>query len=153
MDRKLVRNGFVVASLAMLLGGCGSVDIVPISPEEAAGAHREDAPKGYIVYAPVVVVEIRADKAGGCAVSRTMVLPDYRRPYRVRVRNGFGKSGVELAFQDGWLLARVKESADNTAVLSALTEAFQAQAVNCPAAGLYRVNPDSGALERFLEYR
>ncbi len=152
MDRKLVRNGFV-ASLAVLLGGCAGVDIVPIPPEEAAGVHRKDAPRGYIVYAPMVVVEIKADKAGGCAVGTTMVLPDYRRPYRVRVRNGFGKSGVDLEFQDGWLLGRVKESADNTAVLSALTEAFQAQAVNCPAAGLYRVNPDSGALERVLAYR
>ena len=152
MDRKLVRNGFI-ASLAVLLGGCGSVDIVPIPPQEAAGVHRKDAPEGYIVYAPMVVVEIKADKAGGCAVGRTMVLPDYRRPYRVRVRNGFGKSGVELEFQDGWLLARAKESADNTAVLSALREAFQAQAVNCPKAGLYRVDQDSGTLERFLEYR
>jgi hypothetical protein len=148
----------------LLLGACSGVDIRPISPTLAAKAHGEEgAASGYVVYGPMVVVEVSRvcvvkdakgacrDDETRCAAGAPFVLPDFTKPFLVDVRNGFGKAGVDLTIADGWRLAGIKDQSDNTAILGAIEKLALARMAEprtasegalrggCAAPGLYRV--------------
>lgn len=172
-------KSIAVVSMIMLgLSGCAGVDIKPISQDQALRAHQAgSSASGYIVYEPVVVVEVSQkdvcvakDDKGNCKAQETrcsagtpFVLPDYSKPYLVDVKSGFGKSGVDITITDGWRLGNVKDNSDNTAVLGTVEKLLgiksptvieAAKAGNCKTPGLYRltIDKDGVALTRMLVY-
>lgn len=121
-----------------LLGGCAGVSINPISPAKDRDAHTDaGGVSGYIVYAPMLVVQIGETElctqraADGkcsamklvCTMSAPTVMPDYDKPFRVDIHSGLGKAGAEIQIADGWRLAGVKDTSDNTALLTFLEKA------------------------------
>jgi hypothetical protein len=164
-------------SLAVLLlcgsvAGCAGVDITPISSRDETDAHAGTRPRsGYIVYEPMVVVEVsekevcRArDEKGACrevvavcAAGTPFLLPDMSKPFLVDVRSGFGKTGVEVTITNGWQLGSIKDNSDNTALLGAIekvaslalarTTAPDAAGRGCKAPGLYRVNATADRID------
>jgi hypothetical protein len=149
---------------AGVLAGCSGLDIRPISPELDARAHREDGTaSGYVVYGPMVVVEVSRvcvvkdakgacrDDETRCAAGAPFVLPDFSKPFLVDVKSGLGKAGVDVTIVDGWRLGSVKDQSDNTAILGAIeklalarmaeprTAGEEAVRGGCAAPGLYRV--------------
>ena len=121
----------VFASFAVLvpLAGCASLDIVATSKSdvERLWSGNSNTKSGYVIHAPMVVVERRllnscdGDKCQlVCAFGKPFTLPDLTRPYLINARPGLGKLDVELAIGDGWRLDSMKQSVDNTAILGAL---------------------------------
>jgi hypothetical protein len=162
-----MRSRTIVWVLAVTLAGCAGVDIRPISQERAVQAHGgADKERGYLVYEPVVVVEVgprqactTAEAKGRCSLQTQcvagapFVLPDYSRPYLVSTRSGLGKTGLDMTIVDGWRLGSLKDSSDTGAMLGILEKlATRAPAgdapmsgeSNCKAAGLYRVVAEDG---------
>ena len=146
------RFGLLVV-LVLALAGCAGLDIQPLTPQQAAAAHAGNGPAGYIVYAPMMVVEI-SDR-NGCRVGAPFQLPDYARPYRLRSRSGLGRSGVDVSIADGWMLGGFKDTSDNTALLGTAGQLLGMRGgtggpppAGCRAPGLYRLvaRPD-GAVE------
>ena len=156
---------FALLAIAMLVAGCSGVDIRPISPALEREAHaRDGAASGYVVYGPMVVVEVAVrevcltkDKAScevRCAAGAPFVLPDLSKPFLVDVRNGFGKSGVDVGINDGWRLGSLKDQTDNSAILGSIEKlalsrmgiaadaTTKSQPGGCAKAGLYRVDFD-----------
>jgi hypothetical protein len=139
--------GWMIGALA--LAGCVGLDIRPLTPQQAAAAHGGGAPAGYIVYAPMSVVEI-ADR-DGCRAGTPFQLPDYSRPYLLRSRGGLGRSGVDVSISGGWMLGGFKDSSDNGALLGAAgallamrgAGATEAAGGACRAPGLYRLAPQA----------
>jgi len=152
--------GIVVAACA--LAGCSGVSIRPISPALERSAHEQDGTvSGYVVYGPMVVVEIAVrevcvakndrgactEQETRCSAGEPFVLPDLDKPFLVDVRNGFGKAGVDLTIADGWRLSSIKDQSDNTAILGAIEKIALARTSDtsarrvggCSAPGLYRV--------------
>jgi hypothetical protein len=142
---------------SMVLAGCAGLDIQPLTPQQAAAAHAGAGPAGYIVYAPMTVVEI-SDR-DGCRAGAPFQLPDYARPYRLRSRSGLGRSGVDVSIADGWMLGGFKDSSDNGALLDAAGAVLGRRggpgaggqpggAGACRAPGLYRLVPGAaGGIE------
>ena len=153
-------------SAAVLLAGCGGIDVRPISQERALGAHDTGGDeRGYIVYEPVVVVEVgprqvcnATDSKGKCALhtqcvaGAPFILPDYSRPYLLSAKAGLGKTGLDMTIVDGWRLGSLKDTSDNGAILGALEKLAargatdEAGVSGCKAAGLYRVVAERGDL-------
>jgi len=153
----------------LFLPACAGVSITPIDQTKAADAHRAGGDvKGYIVYAPVVVVEVSAktvcikqkqdkceDYAVVCAAGTPFTLPDYTKPYVVEVKSGLGKAGVDIALKDGWLISHIKDSSDNTAILGMVEKliGLDKKSVDpkasgaCSVAGLYRVKLDGQGIK------
>ena len=154
-------TGWVVAG-ACALAGCSGVDIRPISPDLERQAHtRDGTASGYVVYGPMVVVEIAVrevcvakndrgactEQEARCSAGAPFVLPDLDKPFLVDVRNGFGKAGVDLTIADGWRLSSIKDQSDNTAILGAIEKSALARTFDtaarrvggCSAPGIYRV--------------
>ena len=153
---------------ACALAGCSGVDIRPISPDLEAQSHtRDGTASGYVVYGPMVVVEValrevcvmRNDKGAcveheaRCAAGPPFVLPDLNKPFLVDIRNGFGKAGVDLTIADGWRLGGLKADVDNSAILGTVekliplmraTDGTTRRRGDCAAAGLYRVAIEAG---------
>jgi hypothetical protein len=151
--------------IAFGLYGCAGIDITPLSKDQVEKAHQGNSDlRGYIVYAPMVVVEISAkdvclekDSKGSCAkpggtgcfAGSPFVLPDYSKPYLVNVRSGFGKTGVDITITDGWRLGNIKDNSDNTAVLGTVEKILGGQIRSlgpgarageiCKVPGLYQV--------------
>lgn len=168
----------MLVTFLLTLGGCAGIDIHSISPDEATAAHKGSTLPGYIVYAPMVVVEVaakdvcvRKDKSGNCTYQETrcsagapFLLPDYSKPFLVRSKSGFGKAGADITIVDGWRLGAIKDNSDNTAILGAIASALGTKsfvgpskpaAGGCDIAGLYRVNSDSTrgiTLQQILSY-
>lgn len=153
-----------------LLAGCAGLEITTLRPEQVDQARKsaDKALDGYVLYEPVVVVEVSLkdvcvagkDEKGNCkaatvvqcSASTPFLLPDYSRPYLVRSKNGFGKAGVDVAISDGWRLGSIKDNSDNTAVLGTIEKIFgiksiapSADGATCKAPGLYQVTLESGA--------
>lgn len=138
--KKISAYVLILAMLA-LLAGCAGIDIKPITAERAQKSHTTGTDdKGYIVYSPAVIVEIKEDTiclkqdAGGkcsepkivCKISeKPILLPDYSKPFLVRPQSGFGKTDVELSIADGWRLDKVTDKSDNTAVLDSVIKAVK----------------------------
>ena len=160
------RSTVWIAAGALALAGCSGVDIRPISPTLEREAHtRDGAASGYVVYGPMMVVEVtprevcvvKGEKGAcgttetRCAVGTPFALPDLAKPFLVDIKSGFGKSGVELTITNGWMLGGIKDHSDNTAILSLLEKVAvpmlrasedPAKRAACSAAGLYRVDID-----------
>ena len=175
----MTRTTALGAFVAYWLAGCSGVDIRPISPALEARAHQEDGvARGYVVYGPMVVVEValrevcvaRNDKGActqeefRCAVGAPMLLPDHSKPFLVDVRSGLGKAGVDLTIAGGWRLAGIKDQSDNSAILGAIEKIAAARLAAerkaapdkgaCAKPGLYRVKvaPDGIDLVPLLAY-
>ncbi|MBW2570520.1 MAG: hypothetical protein JRD93_15650 [Deltaproteobacteria bacterium] len=160
----------------LMFAGCAGIDIKPITAEKAQNAHKTGTDdKGYIVYSPVVIIEIKEemicleqDANGKCVKSKTVckaeklpyLLPDYSKPFLIRPQSGFGKTDVELNIAEGWCLDSVKDKSDNTAVLGDVIKAVKEVAAiaksltppsdkieGCPKTGLYRLEYSEGKLE------
>ncbi len=154
----------ITASIA----GCAGVDITPISPAEEAAAHAGGGKlKGYIVYEPMVVVEVTQKQVGTtitCSAGTPFILPDTSRPFLVNARSGLGKAGVDVTIVNGWQLGNIKDSSDNTALLGTVEKILGVSGVKeitregpagkCKEPGLYRVNlePRGVTLSRLLVY-
>jgi len=137
---------------SMALAGCAGLDIRPLTREQAASAHAGGGPAGYIVYAPMTVIEV-SDK-DGCRAGAPFQLPDYSKPYLVRSRSGLGRNGVDVAINEGWMFGGIKDTSDNSALLDAVGTVFGIRggqggagpggaggtaAGSCRAPGLYRL--------------
>jgi hypothetical protein len=162
----------VLGTLASFtVAGCAGLDITPISPADEAAAHAGVRPlKGYVVHAPMVVIEIsrrevcpRDDKGKctgptevACVAGTPFTLPDPTRPFLVDIRSGLGKAGVDVAIANGWQLGNLKDSSDNTAILGAIEKIAGTRLMplsrddpggrSCPA-GLYRLRGDGTGFE------
>lgn len=160
---------FIIFVGLFILTGCAGTYIKPITAEMAQKAHTTGTDdKGYIVYSPVVIVEIKEDAiclkkdADGkcsepkivCKISeKPILLPDYSKPFLIRPQSGFGKTDVEISIVDGWQLGKVSDKSDNTAVLgdvikavkdvTSLTKGVQTapsdKIEGCAKSGLYRL--------------
>lgn len=161
-------RAYLVASLVSLsLSACAGLDIKPISSgDEAASRSGQKNLSGYVVYQPMVVVEVTPkeicskDNEGKCTTSLKIIcsagapftLPDLSKPFLVNVRSGFGKAGVDVAIANGWQLGNIKDNSDNTAILGAIKELADikiavASEGTCKAPGLYRVNLTAKGVE------
>lgn len=160
-----------VSVAALALSGCSGVSIKPISKDDATKAHMPNsAASGYIVYEPMVVVEIsqkdvcveKGEKDActksvvRCSAGTPFVLPDYSKPYLVGIKSGLGKNGADITITSGWMLGNVKDNSDNTAILGAVEKLFTAsilstsastQSADCKASGLYRVMATDDGVE------
>jgi hypothetical protein len=159
-----MRNLVLIPLFALGLTACAGLDIIPISPKDEESAHTQKKRKGYIVYQPMVVVEVtrkeictEKDDKGTCKTSEIacsagtpFTLPDPSKPFLIDVRSGLGKAGVDVSISNGWQLGNIKDNSDNTAVLGAIKEitGFRTsmkssgpkEKTTCEAPGLYRVN-------------
>lgn len=167
-----MRKIFIIFVGLFILVGCTVAYIKPISAERARNAHTTDTDdKGYIVYSPAVIVEIKEDAicpkkdADGkcsepkivCKISdKPILLPDYSKPFLIRPQSGFGKTNVEISINDGWMLGKVTDKSDNTAVLDNVIKAVKgvtaltkgvSKAEGCPKAGLYKLEYSKGNLQ------
>jgi hypothetical protein len=133
--------------------GCSGLDIKPISAQQDENAHNGEINlNGYIVYEPVIAVEV-STKDEKCSVGSPFVLgPDYSKPFIINTRSGFGKAGVDVTIQNGWMLSAIKDNSDNTAVLGtierlAMKEFKSSPPVTaknkCISEGIYRVILDN----------
>lgn len=161
----------LIASIVFtgLLSGCAGLEITTLRPEQVVQARQSmaGALDGYVVYEPIVVVEVSVkdvclagkDEKGNCkaatviqcAATTPFLLPDYSRPYLVRSKNGLGKAGVDVAISDGWRLGSIKDNSDNTAILGTIEKVLGIKSVvpdtgnaGCKAPGLYQVTLDNG---------
>lgn len=172
-----MKSRIFAALLIFSLIGCAGVSIKPISLKMALEAHQDSSCNspcinGYIVYEPIVVVEVsqkevclEKDSKGDCkkqvircSAGTPFVLPDYTKPYLVNIKSGIGKSGVDVTISDGWRLGNVKDNSDNTALLGTVGDMLGAFKTfssltkpaideNCKAPGLYRVTVENGAVK------
>lgn len=150
--------------LPVSLCACAGVDVTALTPAQAQHMHAGGkVPAGYVVYAPMVVVEVTQeevcvakDDKGHCQAQETrclagkpFTLPDESRPYLVSLRSGLGKAGSQIDITDGWMLGRMRDDADGTSSLGLVQKLLGlrlGQAVEtgaggghaCMAAGLYR---------------
>lgn len=126
---------------AMAASGCSGLQIASISKDDAGKAHQGAGHSGYIVYHPRVLVRVGAEKRcpadkmpdgkcdpknaslDYCEVSPPFYLPDYDKPYRVDVKTGIGKAGVDVAIANGWMLSSFKDNSDNSVLLGELIKA------------------------------
>lgn len=134
--KKLIGGAF----LAILLAGCSGLEITTLNYQKVNDAH--DSKKttaqlnGYVVYEPMLVFQVSlvcadgktdiskcADSPQNCIISAPILLPDYSKPYLVRSKNGFGKSGVDMTIVDGWRLGETKDESDNSAILDVIAKA------------------------------
>jgi len=167
----MYRSIFVASSL-FILTGCAGLDISSLTVDDANKAHVNTGQvKGYIVYQPMIVVEISErelclarNAAGKCTSVKTVcgigdpkTMPDYSKPYLVNPKSGFGKAGVEVDIEDGWRLGKIKDESDNTELLSVLAEGAGIQSTEnlvpsngdvtgCSQSGLYRLKLDEGKM-------
>jgi len=161
---------------ALVVAGCAGVDVRPITARQAESAHEAGRDvRGYIVYAPLVVVEVsrqegcigKDDKGHcvpgvQCVAGKPFLLPDYSRPYLIDAHAGLGRAGLDVTIADGWRLGSLKDSSDNGDLLGALdkimtrsgTAGARSTDGECRAAGLYRVStgPDGLELSKLLVY-
>jgi hypothetical protein len=169
-----------IAAGALALAGCSGVEIRPISPALERASHEKDgSASGYVVYGPMVVVEVAprevclakdaakgtcTDEETRCAVGTPFVLPDYTKPFLVDIKSGFGKAGVDVTIADGWRLGNVKDNSDNSAILGLVEKiavpllraekSATTRRGGCSQPGLYRVEIDGTGvkLSRLIAY-
>ncbi|CAK0778521.1 conserved hypothetical protein [Gammaproteobacteria bacterium] len=145
-------------------------------PDDEFNAHKTGNRKGYIIYEPMVVVEVskkelcdgikneKGECKGNiiitCSAGTPFILPDLLKPFLVDARSGFGKAGVEISITNGWQLGSLKDNSDNTAVLGmvkSIADNIKPQSLyaksahfkteKCQAEGLYRVSLTTKGLD------
>lgn len=157
-----------MALLLLMLSACAGVNIRPISTEQEKAAHSGDSSvQGYIVYAPLILFSVGETEVCTkplpkdqtcpadairrvCGVGSPIVIPDFSKPFAVDIQTGLGKAGADIQIADGWRLTGVKDSSDNTALLTLLQKAvgvsIAATEAGCAElAGLYRWKIDPNA--------
>ena len=159
-----MKMNILVPLLAACVAGCSGLEITPLSPAEEAASHAgATGLRGYIIYAPMVVVEVSqkevcsaqdakgrctGDSVISCSAGTPFVMPDTSKPFLVNSKSGLGKAGVDIAISNGWQLGSIKDNTDNTALLGTLEKiialgaksiAREGAAGQCKASGLYRV--------------
>lgn len=167
-----MKKYFLISIVTMTLAGCAGLDITPISPSEEASAHAGNSTlKGYVIYEPMVVVEVtnkevcreKDDKGNcketpeiACSAGSPFTLPDPSKPFLLNTRSGFGKAGVDVTITNGWQLGNLKDNSDNTAILGTIEKLAGSKSYSatssissnkCKAPGLYRVNIKDSAVE------
>lgn len=145
-------------SLCLAFCGCSGLELRAVGPITDDFFKDSNKKKGYFVYEPIVVVEISdetqcLEKKGEtcskmgtpkCKVGTPFYLPNYKRPYLVNSKTGFGKAGVDVTITNGWQIGSIKDSTDNTALLPYVEKMFdrsentKKNTQGCKAAGLYR---------------
>lgn len=168
---------FFVVFFLLAIVGCAGVSMKPISSTEAQALHAESNSKtGYVVYEPMVVVEVSEQIICGgkdaegkcndpkirCAAGTPFLLPDYKKPYLIDSKSGFGKAGTEITIIDGWKLGSVKDSSDNSNILGLIGKLGGVDIASskgnenktCTSAGLFKLSITSEKLEltRILPY-
>lgn len=154
------------------VSGCAGLIVYPLTETQASKAHKKewatdsDALSGYIVYHPMIVVEVVnkevcTSRSGDgicsgvknvCGFGQIIYMPDYKKPYIVNSKNGLGKAGVEIQIKNGWMLSGLKDNSDNTALLDKLfADAVLATKSDktppCAKTGLYRLNDDPKTID------
>ncbi len=167
---RLRRHLLLSLALPASLCACAGVDVTALTAAQARHMHAGGVvPAGYVVYAPMVVVEVTQeevcvakDDKGHCQAQETrcvagkpFVLPDESRPYLVSLRSGLGKPGSQIDITDGWMLGRMRDDADGTGSLGLVQKLLGlrlGQGVGagagghaCMAAGLYRATLEGSA--------
>lgn len=149
----------VILLLAAALTACAGLDITPVSPDQVKSAHHGDARlDGYVVYAPMIVMELGMSEGTICSVGKPFLVPDLSSPFVVNTRTGLGSTSVVLSIKDGWLLTSVTNRSGNAAVerflenlptllskamkTAGITAAKKAPTAECTPA-LYRVDVDN----------
>ncbi len=98
---------------AVVLAGCAGYTI----QKDGTGA-------GYDVYGShpyLVATQVTDERGKQTATFAVTYLPDYSRRYRVSSSAGLGKSEFTFEFENGWMLKKITDKADNTAVPAAIT--------------------------------
>lgn len=142
---------FVMAST-----GCASMSIQPISASKVAAWEGENGPKGYVVYHPLLALEISEKRecaddkdcknpVYSCSAGKPFYMPDFTKPYEITSKAGLGKAGMDVSIVDGWQLSSAKDSSDNTAFLSAISTIFKPSGLDgggkrCDTQGLYTLD-------------
>lgn len=108
-----------------LLAGCGGLEISSLTVEDATNAHLNEKVPGYIVYHPMIAVDVNKE----CKVGAPKTLPDYKKPFLLKLTQGIGKFSVDLKIEDGWRLDGIKTEADNTALLETLKDKLSVESV------------------------
>lgn len=145
-----MKRALLTPWLAVLLGGCSGIIVQPLTKAEGEAFHNGGPTRqsGYVVYEPTVYFTISVDEKGLCVPGKTIVGPDYSRPYRIDSKTGLGKAGAEFTITDGWALGSFKDNSDNTAILGALLKAAgfapNADKNGITCAGLYRLTKPDG---------
>lgn len=170
----------LIIVVATMLAGCAGLRISSLSKEVSDAAHTKDTTvDGYIVYQPMIVVEIgekelctKRGSEGACLNSKTVcsigdpkLFPDYSKPFLVQSQSGLGKAGVDVKIEDGWRLGSLKDESDNTALLNVLASAGGVEVSTkspqgdlkevCNNSGLYqlKIKDSKMELERLLRYQ
>lgn len=165
-----------VVLLQLMLSACAGVTIRPISTQQESAAHSGDSSvRGYIVYAPLILFSVGETEVCTkgppnnqscpadairrvCGVGSPIVIPDFSKPFAVDIQSGLGKAGTDVQIADGWRLTGVKDSSDNTALLTLLQKAVGVSIAPTEAgcaelAGLYRwkIDPNTREAKPSLE--
>lgn len=145
-DLKTRARLIALACAMAVLTGCGGLKIKPLTKEQAEALHmKADPSNGYVVYAPMLVVEVTRGKrcmgdlnpngecptntlSETCLMSAPKLFPDYDKPFLVNIEPGFGKATIDVSIADGWRLASVHSETDNTEVVKYLMGALGAKA-------------------------
>lgn len=107
----------VLLLAAAALSACAGLDVTPVSPAQVRSAHRGgEKLDGYVVYAPMIVIEMGMNDGVLCSVGKPFLLPDTASPFLVNTRTGFGSTSVVLTIHDGWLLTGITNRSGNAAV-------------------------------------
>jgi hypothetical protein len=157
---------------SVIMSGCVGLDIKSLTPDQVKNAHSGagDALEGYVVYHPMIIFPVENkmvcedEKSNGdcdspnkiCSIGALNTVPDYSRPYLVKSRPGFGKSGVEIQIDDGWRLGKIKDESDNAAVLSDILDMVPSKEKDsfsgglCDRPGLYKMDYTEGETKPVL---
>lgn len=173
MPRSSMWKVLLASIFTAFMAGCAGLEVGSLSTEAAKNAHTQgNELNGYIVYHPMVVVEIgekelcveRNDKGQckkiktTCGVGDLKSLPDYSKPYLLAPKAGLGKIGIEVTIEEGWRLGGIKDESDNTALLGVLAAAVGIESAiegavsavpisGCSDPGLYQVKPIDGGIQ------
>lgn len=111
----------LIMSGLVFLSGCSSLDIKPITPEQAKNAHgKENSIEGYIIHAPKVYVSV-VNLENECKISN-FLMPDKKRPFSIDIKEGIGKINATINITNGWMLGNVSANIDNTSVLGDIND-------------------------------
>lgn len=129
----------LLAAAALILAGCASYTIQPVSSKELHNWNEGKLGAGYVFYQPELYFLVtstapkatadatptNAPPAGDADKSATfsvtpVYLPNPNKPYRVTTFNFLAKSDFTFNFKDGWQLSSIADKADNSSVATAL---------------------------------
>lgn len=156
-----MKRAFKAAVIAFTtqLVGCAGLSVTPLTPNQASLAHSDSSSiNGYIAYHPAMIVAI-GTKNGSCGIDSIQYLPDYSKPYLVRIDKGIGSSTTKFDLTNGWMLSSASATVDNSVIseklfnkLSATTLTLSSESKAPDASlecvpGIYRYEYENGKQE------